>query len=161
MTASRSARRATDEAGTSRRLANALKRHYRCEVRSIARIAKGMGTTNWLVRTSEADYFLKQYPPSADIAGEAVALRLTQEVRGAGLPVPLVIPSAAGELLWSAGDLALALFEHCPDTTSGIVLTRSEMAQAGHTLGRLHACLRDRPACRDAAGAWLALDARR
>ena len=161
MTASRSARRATDEAGTSRRLADALTRHYRCEVHSIARIAKGMGTTNWLVRTTEADYFLKQYPPSADIAGEAAALRLSQEVRDAGLPVPLVIPSAAGELLWSEGDLALALFEHFRDTTSGTALSRPSTAQAGHTLGRLHACLRGQPARRDAAEAWLALDARR
>ena len=161
MTASRSVRQATDEAGTARRLADALTRHYRREVHSIARIAKGMGTTNWLVRTSEADYFLKQYPPSADIAGEAAALRLSQEARDAGLPVPLVIPSAAAELLWSEGDLALALLEHFPDTTTGIPLSRSGMAQAGHTLGRLHACLRGRPARRDAAEAWLALDARR
>ena len=161
VTASQSARQATGEAGVARRLADALTRHYRCQVRSIARIAKGMGTTNWLVRTSEADYFLKQYPPSADIAGEAAALRLSQEARDAGLPVPLVISSADGELLWSEGDLALALFEHVPDTTSGIALSRSGMAQAGHTLGRLHACLRGRPARRDAATAWLALEAGR
>ena len=144
-----------------RRLADALARHYRCEAQSFARIAKGMGTTNWLVRTSGADYFLKQYPPSADIAGERAALELSQEARDAGLPVPLVVPSAAGELLWSEGDLALALFEHFPDTTSGIALSRSEMAQAGHLLGRLHTCLRVRPARRDAAGEWLALEAGR
>ena len=64
-----------------RRLADALARHYRCEAHSIARVAKGMGTTNWLMRTSGADYCLKQYPPSADIAGEAAALELYQEVR--------------------------------------------------------------------------------
>lgn len=161
MTASESARQSNDGSGAARRLADALKRHYRCEAHSIARIARGMGTTNWLVRTSEADYFLKQYPPSADIAGETAALELSQEARAAGLPVPLVIPSAAGELLWSERDLTLALFEHVPDTTSGIALSRSEMAQAGHALGRLHACLRDRPARRDAVAEWLALDAGR
>ena len=161
MTASESARQANAGSVAAVRLADALTRHYRCEVHSIARIAKGMGTTNWLVRTSGADYFLKQYPPSAAIAGEAAALQLSQEVRDAGLPVPLVIPSAAGELLWSEGDLALALFEHFPDTTSGIALSRSEMAQAGHMLGRLHTCLRGRPARRDTAAAWLALDAGR
>ena len=148
-------------AGTARRLAEALKRRYRCEVRSISRIAKGMGTTNWLVRTSGADYFLKQYPPGADVAGEAAALKLSQEARAAGLPVPLVIPSAAGESLWSEGDLTLALFEHFPDTTSGTALSRSEMAQAGHTLARLHTWLRDRPARRDTAGEWLVLEAGR
>ena len=161
MTASESVRQANDGSGGARRLADALARHYRCEARSIARIAKGMGTTNWLVRTSEANYFLKQYSPRADVAGEAAALKLSQEARAAGLPVPLVIPSSAGELLWSEGDLTLALFEHFPDTTSGIALSRSDMAQAGHTLGRLHACLRGRPARRDAAEEWLALDASR
>ena len=161
MTASESVRQANDGSVAAVRLADALTRHYRCEVHSIARIAKGMGTTNWLVRTSGADYFLKQYPPSADIAGEAAALRLSHEARDAGLPVPLVIPTAAGELLWSEGDLALALFEHFPDTTSGIALSRSEMAQAGHVLGRLHTCLRGRPARRDTAVEWLALDASR
>ena len=50
--------------------------------------------TNWLVRTSGADYFLKQYPPRADIAGEAAALELSQEARAAGLPVPLVNPAS-------------------------------------------------------------------
>ena len=159
LTASGSARQANDGSVAAGRLADALARHYRCEAQSIARVAKGMGTTNWLVRTSGADYFLKQYPPSADIAGEAAALELSQEARAAGLPVPLVVPSAAGELLWSEGDLALALFEHFPGTTSGIALSRPEMAQAGHTLGRLHTFLRVRPARRDTAAAWLALDA--
>jgi len=120
-----------------------------------------MGTTNWLVRTSGPDYVLKQYPPSADVAREAAALTLSQEARAAGLPVPLVIPSAAGELLWSERDLTLALFEHVPGTTSGNALSRSQTVQAGHTLGRLHACLRDRPARRDTAGEWLALEAGR
>ncbi len=159
LTASESARQANDGSDAARRLADALARHYRCEARSIARIAKGMGATNWLVRTSEADYFLKQYPPGAEIAGEAAALKLSQEARAAGLPVPRVIPSAGGELLLSESGLTLALFEHVSDTTSGIALSRSDMAQAGHTLGRLHACLRDRPARRDTAGEWLALEA--
>ncbi len=161
MTASESARQANEVSAAARRLADALARHYRCEAHSIARIAKGLGTTNWLVCTSAADYFLKQYPPSADVAGEAAALKLSQEARAAGSPVPLVIPSAVGELLWSEGDLTLALFEHFPDTTSGIALSRSEMAQAGDMLGRLHTCLRGRPARRDTAGEWLALDAGR
>ena len=161
MTASELAHQSNDGSGPARRLADALARHYRCEAHSIARIARGMGTTNWLVRTSEADYFLKQYPPGADVAGEAAALKLSQEARAAGLPVPLVVPSAAGELLWSESDLALALLEYFPGTTSGIALSRSDMAQAGHTLGRLHAWLQDRPASRDTAGEWLALEAGR
>ena len=143
------------------RLVDAVTRHYGCEVRSIARIAKGMGTTNCLVRTSTADYFLKEYPPGADLADEAAALKLSQEARAAGVPAPRVIPSAAGELLWSQGELALALFEYFPDTTSGVALSRSEMAQAGHTLGRLHAWLRGRAGLRDTAPEWLALDERR
>ena len=91
----------------------------------------------------------------------AAALKLSQEARAAGVPAPRVIPSAAGELLWSQGELALALFEYFPDTTSGVALSRSEMAQAGHTLGRLHAWLRGRAGLRDTAPEWLALDERR
>ncbi len=132
--------------------------NYGREVRSVVRIARGMGTTNWRVRTSAADYFLKQYPSDADLAGEAAALELSQEARAAGVPVPRIIPSVSGELLWSQGDLALALFEYFPEATSGIALSRSEMAQAGHTLGRLHALLRGRPGLRDTATGWFALD---
>ena len=120
-----------------------------------------MGTTNWLVHTSAANYFLKQYPPDIDIAGEAAALTLSQEARAAGVPAPLVIPSVDGELLWSQGDLALALFEYVPDTHSGVALSCAEMVKAGHTLGRLHASMRGRSGLRDTAAAWLALDARR
>lgn len=147
--------------GTAARLADAVASHYGCEVRSIARVAKGMGATNWLVRTSTADYFLKQYPPGADLAGEAAALKLSAEARAAGVPAPRVIPSVAGDLLWSQGDLALALLEYFPDTTSGVALSRSEMGQAGHTLGRLHAWLRGRAGLRDTATKWLAFDQRR
>ena len=143
------------------RLADAVTRHYRREVQSIVRIAKGMGTTNWLVHTSAANYFLKQYPPDIDIAGEAAALTLSQEARAAGVPAPLVIPSVDGELLWSQGDLALALFEYVPDTHSGVALSCAEMVRAGHTLGRLHASMRGRSGLRDTAAVWLALDARR
>lgn len=57
-----------------RRLADAVTRHYALDVRSITRIAKGMGTTNWRVRTSAGDCFLKQYPPAADVDAEATAL---------------------------------------------------------------------------------------
>ena len=149
------------QSGIAVRLTDAVERHYGCKVRSIARIAKGMGTTNWRVRTAAADYFLKQYPPDADIAGEAAALELSREARAAGVPAPRVIPSVAGELLRSAGDPAFALFEYAPDTTSGVALSCSEMAQAGDTLGRLHACLRGRAGLRDTATPWLALDERR
>lgn len=160
MTTLEPARRAADGLAAARP-ADAVTRHYRREVRSMARIARGMGATNWLVRTAATDYFLKQYPPDADVAGEAAALKLSREARAAGVPAPMVILSAAGELLWTNGDLALALFEYFPDTTSGVALSRPEMAQAGHTLGRLHACLRGRPGLGDTAAAWLALDARR
>ena len=142
-------------------LADAVTRHYGHEVRSIARIPKGMGTANWRVRTSAADYFLKQYPTGADLAGETAALKLSEEARAAGMPAPRVIPSVAGDLLWSQDDLALALFEYFPATTSGVALSRSEMGQAGRTLGRLHAWLRGRPGLRDTATAWLAFDQRR
>ena len=150
-----------DGSTTAHRLADAVTTHYHREVRSIARIAKGMGTTNWLVRTSAGDYFLKQYRSSADIAGEAAALELSQAARAAGVPAPLVIPCVTGELLWRRGDLALALFEYFPDATSGVALSCAEMAQAGQTLGRLHTCLRGRSGLRDTAGEWLALDLHR
>ena len=153
--------RSTDQSASARRVADALTRHYRREVHAVARLAKGLGTTNWLVRTSAADYFVKQYPADADLAGEAAALELFGAARAAGVPAPRVIASAGGELLWSAGDLALALFEYLPDTTSGVALSWPQMAQAGHALGRLHACLRGRSGFRDRAAPWLALDAGR
>ena len=143
------------------RLAEAVATCYRRNPRSVERIAKGMGTANWLVRTSGADYFLKQYPPHADLAGEREALELSRWARAAGVPVPRVVPTAAGDLLASEGDLALALIEYLPDTTSGGPLSRSETAQAGHVLGRLHDCLRERPGFRDISAVWLALDERR
>lgn len=83
------------------RLTAAVEQDYGCKMRSIARIAKGMGTTNWRARTAATDYFLKQYPPDADIAGERAALELSWEARDAGVPAPRVIPSVAGELLQS------------------------------------------------------------
>ncbi len=143
------------------RLADAVERHYGCNVRSISRIAKGMGTTNWRVRTIAGYCFLKQYPPGADIAGETAALELSQRARAAGVPVPRVIPSVAGELLQSAEEPAFALLEYFPRTTSGIAQSCSETAQAGDTLGRLHAWMRGQPGLRDTATEWLALDARR
>ncbi len=45
------------EADAGCRLADAVTRHYGLDGHAIARIAKGMGTTNWLVRASAADYF--------------------------------------------------------------------------------------------------------
>ena len=123
-----------DGSATDRRLADAVTKHYRREVRSIARIARGMGTANWLVRTDAADYFLKEYAPGADLAGEAAALAVSQAARAAGVPAPLVIPSVTGELLWSKGDLALALFEYLPDTTLG-----PRSLELGNGAGRPHA----------------------
>ena len=149
------------DGAAARRLAEVVGNRYGREVRSVERIARGMGTTNWLVRTPGAVYFLKQYPANADRPGEAAALELSQSARVAGVPAPRVVPTATGDLLASEGDLALALFEYLPDTTSGVPLSRSQMAQAGHMLGRLHHCLRERSGLRDISAAWLALDERR
>ncbi len=50
MTASGPIAMPVDGSTAARRLADAVTMHYHREVRSIARIAKGMGTANWLVR---------------------------------------------------------------------------------------------------------------
>ena len=50
------------DGAAARRLAEVVGNRYGREVRSVERIARGMGTTNWLVRTPGAVYFLKQYP---------------------------------------------------------------------------------------------------
>jgi homoserine kinase type II len=148
-----------EASGAASRLAAAVSLRYGREALSIVRIHKGMGTTNWRVRTPTEEYFLKQYPPNADIAGEAVALEMSQLARAAGVPAPLVIPSRGGELLWSDGDLAFTLFEYLPDTTSGVALSRAQMVQAGAVLGRVHQSLRPvRSTFPDIAEEWLALD---
>lgn len=146
------------DAEAGRRLADAVTTHYALDVRSLSRIAKGMGTTNWRVCTSTGDYFLKQYPPDADVAGEVAALELSQEARAAGVSAPRVILSSTGEFVRAEDGLAFALLEYLPGTTSGGVLSRSELEQAGTTLGRLHALLRNRRELRETAEAWLALD---
>ena len=140
------------------RLGRAVTRHYGREVRSVTRIARGFGTANWRVRGAAAEYFLKQYPLGADAAAEAAALELSRTVRAAGLPVPQVIPTVAGELLCRDGHLTLALFDDCPGAAPGVPLSRRGMVQAGRTLGRLHRCLRDRPGRCDTSAVWLALD---
>ena len=66
------------------RLAEAVARHYRRDVRSVARIPKGMGAINWLVRTSEGDCFLKQYPP--DLSGHRGSAVIVSGASAEGRP---------------------------------------------------------------------------
>jgi homoserine kinase type II len=157
---------ATSAAGTDlmapdahSRLADALRRDFGQDALSIVRFAKGMGTVNWRVQTPAGELFLKQYPAHADLAAEAAALELSQSALAAGIPAPLVLPARDGRLLWSEGDLAFALFEYVPDTTSGIALNREQMAQSGRVLGRLHRLLRPMPTTYpDITDEWLAVD---
>lgn len=120
-----------------------------------------MGAANWLLRTPVAGYFVKPYHASADAADEAAAPELSQVARAAGLPVPLLIPAIPGEAVCSEDGLTFALTEYLRDTTSGAALSIPEMAQAGHTLGSLHACLRGRAGLRETAANWLAFDGHR
>lgn len=143
------------------RLADAITTHYGCEVHEITRVPRGLGAANWLVRTAGANYFVKQYRAGADVGREVQALELSQAVRAAGVPSPAVIPTRSGKLIGSEHDLRLSLFEYLPGTTSGVALSRPEMEQAGHTLGRLHRCLRGRRGLDDTAKTWLALDLQR
>lgn len=137
-------------------------RDYGLDVTSFSRLPKGMGTRNWRVKTADGEYFLKHYPASANLAGEAAALELSQSARAAGIPVPRLTLALDGRLLWSEGDLAFALFEYISDATSGMALSREQMAQAGRTLGRLHEHLRATPATfGDITDRWLAVDAAR
>ena len=144
-----------------RRLAKVVEKHYIHEVQSIVRIRRGMATANWRIRTSRGDFFLKQYLSRTAAAREALALALSEFARAGGVPTPAVIPSNTGELLVSEGDLALALFEYVPGTTSGVPLSRSEMTQAGHTLGRLHERLRGQSGMGDVSAKWRVLDLQR
>jgi len=142
-----------------RRVIDAVERQYGQSVVSFDRLPKGMGTVNWRLRTNAGEYFLKQYPPAADLPGEAAALETSQRVRAAGIPAPLVLEAADGRLLWTGGDLAFALFEFVDGATSGVALSHAQMAQAGAILGRLHAYLRtEPPPLRDITDEWLVID---
>ena len=148
----------TEEHAVARRLAVAVEANYGHEVVSVSRIAKGMETTNWLVRTPEERFFLKLYRSSANLATEAAALDLSQAAGAAGVPTPAVIPSLAGKSLCSQGSLSFAIFVYVHGATSGVALSRPEMAQSGQVLGRLHASVRERTGLRDIATQWLSLD---
>ena len=151
----------SDASVTVAQLADAVTAHFGPKVHSVSRIARGTGTPNWLVRTAVADYFLKRFPKSANPTAEAAALRLSQAARSAGVPVPLVVPTVDGELLWSDGELTLALFEYIPSTTSGLPLSGSQMEQASQSLAQIHSCFGRRSGIRDIAATWLAFNAQR
>lgn len=151
----------SDDSVTVGQLVDAVAGQFGTKAHSVSRIARGTGTGNWLVRTAGPDYFLKQFPKSANPTAEAAALMLSQAARTAGVPVPLVIPSVDGKLLWSNGELTLAVFEYIPGTTSGLPLSRSQMARAAQSLGQIHACFRRQPGLRDIAAKWLAFSAQR
>ena len=57
---SRESAAASSDGAPACRLAEAVATCYGRNARSVERIARGMGTANWLVRTSGADYFLRR-----------------------------------------------------------------------------------------------------
>ena len=79
-------------------LKNSISSQYGLEVDSLERINQGLGTTNWILRTHESDYFVKQFDVSADLDRERDALRLANHARSRGIPSPGIVVTKTGTL---------------------------------------------------------------
>lgn len=127
-------------------LKNSISSQYGLEVDSLERINQGLGTTNWILRTHESDYFVKQFDASADPDRERDALRLANHARSRGIPSPGIVVTKTGDLLSVDSQVMLSVFDYVPAATSGGSLTYRQMIEAGATLGALHRLFRWLPA---------------
>ena len=112
--------------------------HYKMEVDSLARIYKGMGTRNWLLRTTEGRFFVKEYHTTSDLHAERQALGLTEYAYKCGIPTPKIIRTGSSDLMCVDDGTAFTLFQYVPGTTSHGCLSINQMAEAGRTLGDIH-----------------------
>ena len=118
--------------------AKCMDTHYNLDVNSMTRICKGMGTKNWLLRTSEGRFFVKAYHRNSDLRAERQALQLSEYAYQCGIPTPKIIRTVSGGLMCVEGGTAFTLFEYIPETTSNGCLSIGQMAEAGRTLGDIH-----------------------
>ena len=127
-------------------LKNSISSQYGLKVDSLERIKKGLGTTNWILRTHESDYFVKQFNVSADPDRERDALRLATHARSRGIPSPRIVVTKTGDFLSVDSQVVLSIFEYVPAATSGGSLSFRQMIETGATLGALHRLFRWFPA---------------
>ena len=130
------------DSGHESTLENSISSQYGLEVASLERIRKGLGTTNWILRTRESDYFVKQFDVSVDPGRERDALRMATYARSHGIPSPGIVATKTGSLLSVDPQTVLSIFEYVPSATAGGNLSYNQMAEAGATLGALHRLLR-------------------
>ena len=123
-------------------LKNSISLQYGLRVDSLERIKQGLGTTNWILRTHESDYFVKLFDVSVDPNRERDALWLATHARSHGIPSPRIVETRTGDLLSVDPRAVLSIFEYVPAATSGGNLSYEQMVQAGATLGALHRTLR-------------------
>lgn len=121
----------------AKHIARCVRIHYNMDADSLKRVLKGFGTRNWLLRTQEGQFFVKEYNRNLDLEGERDALRLSEYAYECGIPTPRIIRTVSQELMCVNGGLAFTLFEHISGSTFHI-LSINQMAEAGRVLGDIH-----------------------
>ncbi|MEV8530616.1 phosphotransferase [Streptomyces sp. NPDC051211] len=115
----------------------------------------GTATVNHIVTDSGGRrWFVKAYPPGADLAAEQQALELGRFAGRAGVPVPEVRAAADGRLIaqrpggpLSSAAVSVSAYVEGAETAEG-GLHGGRWAAVGETLARLHTALARHPAGR-------------
>jgi Ser/Thr protein kinase RdoA (MazF antagonist) len=129
-------------------VAEILPRFYRITPTVVDRGPVGTATRNYVARDSDGGgWFVKAYPAGAVLDAERQALELGQFARLGGIPVPTVRRTLDGDLIATAGEMALsvAAYVENAETAEGS-LFGDRWAAVGETVGRLHRTLARHPA---------------
>jgi Ser/Thr protein kinase RdoA (MazF antagonist) len=129
-------------------VAEILPRFYRIIPTVVDRGPVGTATRNYVARDSDGGrWFVKAYPAGAVLDAERQALELGRFARLGGIPVPAVRRTLDGDLIATAGGMAVsvAAFVENTETAEG-GLFGDRWAAVGETVGRLHRTLARHPA---------------
>jgi len=119
-----------------------LHRAYDISATLISRHYGGYGTTNWIAKTDNGVFFIKQYGDKFNAQKEIDALRLTEYAHSCNIPTPRIIEAKSGELLNKGGQVNFTVFEYVEGSVSNS-LSGKQMRPAGQMLGKIHKCFRN------------------
>ncbi|WP_435057722.1 phosphotransferase enzyme family protein [Streptomyces sp. bgisy060] len=120
---------------------------YRIVPVSVMEGPAGTATRNYVAEDREGrPWFVKAYPPGIDVDQERQALVLGEAARAAGVLVPAVRRTVAGEVIASAGGLSVSVTQYVADTeTAEGGLSGGRWEAVGEAVGRLHRALARHP----------------
>ena len=133
--------------------------NYLIEPVQITRIYAGHGSRNWVVRSQNKSFFVKEFMSPEDLEKGEISIKVAMHCIDRGILSPSIVSNLRGQNITRAGDCGLTIFDYIEGDLKQDKFSERLMSESGANLADTHRALStySTPG-EDETSEWLATD---